>query len=195
VPHGEALARDRQAHHDLRRITAPVLGQTALARRAVGLGPGSPAAVHGVFGPAAFVVQAQATRLGLSAAHLVDAQALPQRLQHVDLAVGPRAHQTPIAVGCADDLLGRATAQDAGGELAQALDKGRIVGASLLGLAQVHVPQRRQFCRRKARAQRQSVYPGHWRRSTSPNLVKSTTFATQACQNRAYVPRNRQSQV
>jgi len=56
VPHGEAFARERHADDDLRRIATPVLGQPALARRAVGLGPSGLAAVHEILGPDTLMV-------------------------------------------------------------------------------------------------------------------------------------------
>ena len=76
----------------------------------------------------AFDIEAQATRVCLRTDDLVDAQTLPQRQQHVDLAVGPRSHESHDAVPGAHDFLGRAAAQDAGGQLAQALDNCRIIG-------------------------------------------------------------------
>ena len=221
VAHRKTLARDGHAHHDLRRVGAPALGQPALAWCAIGLAPCGQAAVHGVFGSNTFIllidlevqrggvveqhfhiqvqqvgyaqedlaldrllvglqkvhgavqvlqrqalgardvhfllepllpavqlgarsagavghhreqralhIKAQAARLRLGADHLVNAQTLPQRLQHVDLTVGPGTDQAHVALAGALDLLGRAAAQDAGGELAQALGHRRVIGAS-----------------------------------------------------------------
>ncbi len=176
----------------------------------------------------AFHIEAQTARLRLCPDHLVDAQALPQRLQHIHLAVGPRTDQTQIAVASAHDFLGRAAPKDAGCKLAQALDDRWIVraaavvdyarlgaaplggshvlgqlqvrhraavGASLLGLAQIHVPKHRRPCQAKARAARQSMYLGIWQRPASVGPVKSTTYDTSTRQNRVHVPRNCQSRV
>lgn len=65
-------------------------------------------------------VKPEAPPAGLLAHDGVDPQALPDLLQNVDVPVGPRADQPPTGIG-GEDLLGRAAAQDALGQPAQAL--------------------------------------------------------------------------
>ena len=128
--------------------------------------------------------------MGLRGNDLVDAQAAPQRIEYVDLAVGPGAHQTQVAARGAHDLLGRAAAQDAGGQLAKPLGDSRVVGTAavvdhsrlgaaslghplvlgqlqvrhrtavgttLLGFAQIHVPNARHTDAANTRVPRQSM--------------------------------------
>lgn len=70
--------------------------------------------------------------------HLGDAQTLPELLEDMHIAVGPGLDQAPIGM-LGDDLLGRAAAQDAARQPAQALGNRRIAGPFLAGFAQVHV--------------------------------------------------------
>jgi len=90
-------------------------------------------------------VKAQPPGAGLSVEDLSDTQALPQRLQHIEVAIGPSAHQAPVgAIG--HDLLGRAAAQDTLCQPAQPLDDRFILGASTvakdarLGAALLGIP-------------------------------------------------------
>ena len=69
------------------------------------------------------------------------------------------------------------------------------VGATLLGLTQIHVPKRRHSRPRKTRPPSRSVYLGSWRRMVRPQPDRSTTYATSTRQIPGCVPRNCQSRV
>lgn len=121
--HGAVQVLQPQAlgARDMHLLLEPLLPAVQLgARRASAVGH------HREQG--ALHIKAQPARLRLGADHLVDAQTLPQRLQHVELAVGPGADQAHVALAGTLDLLGRAAAQDAGGKLAQALSHRRVIG-------------------------------------------------------------------
>ena len=60
---------------------------------------------------------------------LVDAEMPPDRLQHIDIAIGPRIEEPPVRLR-SDDVLGAAAPQDAVGEAFEPFGDGRIVGAS-----------------------------------------------------------------
>lgn len=76
---------------------------------------------------------------------LGDPEPCPQRLERVDIPVGPGVDHLPVWV-LGHDLLGRGTAQDAPGESAQALGDLRVFGTTAavedagLGAALVRVP-------------------------------------------------------
>jgi hypothetical protein len=59
----------------------------------------------------------------------IDAQSLPQLLQHMDVSIGPGVDEPPVG-GLGNDFLRGAAAQDTARESAQLLSDRRVIGAA-----------------------------------------------------------------
>ncbi|MBK7237581.1 MAG: hypothetical protein IPI02_18885 [Sterolibacteriaceae bacterium] len=127
----------------LRAGDPDVLAQPLLVAVQLGTGCQRPVGHHREQRP--LDIEAQPPRPRLLVDDLANAQPLPQRLQRIDVAIGPSADQAPVAV-FGHDSLGRAAAQDALGEPAQPLDDCLVIGTPTvvqnagLGAALISVP-------------------------------------------------------